>query len=644
MKNLAIVLFLLLLPCLLVGQSTAQGFTVGPDAEDVSLDIPELAATNVSAAFAELIALVLASGDDWGVQYVITNATLTGQGTTASPLGVDASQISTSQLNNDAGFLIGIAASAVTLNNPQFSATNVSAALDEMLSIIDASGGLSSVATNATISGNGTPGSPLGIVQGQINTSQINNDAGFLIGIAASAVTLNNPQFSATNVSAALDEMLSIIDASGGLSSVATNATLTGNGTPGSPLGIVQSQINTSQINNDAGFITRVYSNNTLTGQGTQGNTLRVNPGNINTSELNNNAGFITNANAALQQLSLVGTQLTLSQGGGTVTLPSGGGSTPWVTAGTNVYRTGGRVGIGTTAPQVTHHMEGQSTGDFVRAISSNKGLDDRYGAGYYGGIIGESGQYGSTQGGYYLRGYSYSDFPSFFMQGFVGAASPTSAALTVGGFTQGPSGNPKNTPMSGDMVITRLYAQQTMDFEFRANGKADLGNWLLRSDLPGQIGQSVGFDGTSLVPVRAPRSVLYREPFAAVSGDDTWRDISDLQIIFPSLTTVSGTVNLFYNASSGANFEVRLMISGLNGVKHAWSNIRGSAVTSPINQPLVIPGTSSSASTQLPFYHINEFNGGGALTLQYRCTNCESGIFAFVSPGSSISYTITPN
>ena len=43
--------------------------------------------------------------DNWGAQVVQSDASLTGEGTTGSPLSVDPSQINSSEINNDAGFV-----------------------------------------------------------------------------------------------------------------------------------------------------------------------------------------------------------------------------------------------------------------------------------------------------------------------------------------------------------------------------------------------------------------------------------------------------------------------------------------------------------------------------------------------------------
>lgn len=67
--------------------------------------IPGLSATDAQAAFAELQANINSAGDGWGTDVVTTGNTLSGDGTSGDPLNVDPSQISTSTLDNDAGFL-----------------------------------------------------------------------------------------------------------------------------------------------------------------------------------------------------------------------------------------------------------------------------------------------------------------------------------------------------------------------------------------------------------------------------------------------------------------------------------------------------------------------------------------------------------
>ena len=107
--------------------------------------------------------------------------------------------------------------------------------------------GISSVFHDATLTGNGTSGSPLGIALGGVGTIHIANNSVTGAKIANGTVLRSlNGLFD--NVTLASGPNITIIPSgntltiassnSGGLTSVATNSTLAGNGTSGSPLGI----------------------------------------------------------------------------------------------------------------------------------------------------------------------------------------------------------------------------------------------------------------------------------------------------------------------------------------------------------------------------------------------------------------------
>jgi hypothetical protein len=74
------------------------------------------------------------------------------------------------------------------------------------------------------------------------------------------------------------------------------------------------------------------------------------------------------NPNNELQSLSLSGSNLSLSRGGGSVDLSGIGGSSLWTAAGSNIYRTNGNVGVGTNSPEMKFNV----AGDML--ISSNSG------------------------------------------------------------------------------------------------------------------------------------------------------------------------------------------------------------------------------------------------------------------------------
>lgn len=89
-----------------------------------------------------------------------------------------------------------------------------------------------------------------------IGSPTLNNIIAF---IASNMAVTPGSGLVATNVQDALDELQAEIAASGdgwGGDVVNSDVSLTGDGTAGSPLSVVQANINSSAINNDAGFIT----------------------------------------------------------------------------------------------------------------------------------------------------------------------------------------------------------------------------------------------------------------------------------------------------------------------------------------------------------------------------------------------------
>jgi len=109
-------------------------------------------------------------------------------------------------------------------------------------------GGLSAVTHDASLAGNGTSGSPLAVAAGGIGATQLANNA-ITSGKIASGQVLKSLNGMTDNVTLVAEAGITIttptppnntlrIGATGGLSSVAHNTTLTGNGTSASPLGL----------------------------------------------------------------------------------------------------------------------------------------------------------------------------------------------------------------------------------------------------------------------------------------------------------------------------------------------------------------------------------------------------------------------
>jgi hypothetical protein len=213
--------------------------------------------------------------------------------------------------------------------NVQF-ATSGSASLDvsgNTITFDAASGGLSSVATDGTLDGDGTSGSPLGIAAGQVagdrlatgavtggTNVEVTRDASdnFVVSapnvltsavesIDAGGSTLSGPLTFATSGSASLSvdnstNTITFDAASGGLSNVATNGTLNGDGTGGSPLGVANGAITTARLAANA-VTSAIVADNSLTaadlGAGSVGSS-EIADGSVLAADLNPNAAVLS--------------------------------------------------------------------------------------------------------------------------------------------------------------------------------------------------------------------------------------------------------------------------------------------------------------------------------------------------------------
>lgn len=145
------------------------------------------------------------------------------------------------------------------------------------------------------------------------------------------------------------------------------------------------------------------------------------------------NTGDLSNTNE-IQTLSLSGSNLSLSNGGGTVALPSGGGF--WSASGSDIYNNNsGKVGIGTASPSNMLTLQGSQSGfgnaqrDFIFINNAATG------SGAYAGMKIQTGNSGQTYITQHDANYSIAGYENFGQvtstgAGFIVRAGSSSGVL----------------------------------------------------------------------------------------------------------------------------------------------------------------------------------------------------------------------
>ncbi len=215
----------------------------------------------------------IAGGDDWGTQAALTNATLTGDGTIGNELGLAQQSATPGQV--------------LKWNGSSWTPADDNNTGDDW--------GGQVVVTNPTIAGDGTPGDPLRIAQQDATVGQVLKWDGVLWEEA---------------------------DDTWGVQAIESSPEFEGNGVLATPLKLAQQSAATGQVLKWNGSSWTPADD--LIGIGGGGNTYLAGPGITITGTAPNltisNTGDLSNTNE-LQTLDLTGNQLTLSDGGGTVLL-----------------------------------------------------------------------------------------------------------------------------------------------------------------------------------------------------------------------------------------------------------------------------------------------------------------------------------
>ncbi len=238
-------------------------------------------------------------GDDWGAQTAVTGSALTGDGTAANPLNLAKQNATTGQVLRWSGTAwVPGTVTGIGLGDDWGSQIAV---------------------TGTTLSGDGTSANPLNLAKQNATLGQ--------------ALLWNGSTWAPGNVAGGSGD-------DWGTQTAVTGAALTGNGTAANPLNLAKQGAAAGQVLKWNGTAWVPAEDQVGTGGGnnntyTEGDGISI-TGVAPNLVINNTGDADADPSNELQKISLVGNQLTLSNTGGTVTLPSGGSNNTY-TAGTGI-------------------------------------------------------------------------------------------------------------------------------------------------------------------------------------------------------------------------------------------------------------------------------------------------------------------
>lgn len=365
-------------------QLTGNTLTITNNSSPTSIDLSiydELPATAVTGQVltwdgAQWVAQNPGSGaDNWGTQVAITDASMTGDGTAGNPLSAIGDNWGTQTVNVDGTTIVGDGTAGSPL-----------AANETLTSVIDNGDGTftyideNAVSTTVDMNANDPDTDPTNEIE---LPTQVVTDAGYYLQADGTGNVSYQPIAGGDNW---------------GTQTAITDASMTGDGTAGNPLSIIETT--STLVDNGDGTFT--YTDETGVPINFDANipdadadplnemqslSVTTTPGTASmTISGGNTVSFATDdadadpTNEYTTSFGVSGTDLVLIDGGGSYAVPLSSLSSPdtdWTKSGTNVYNLTDNIGIGTATPDPATllHLEAPaSAGMLIREVTPTSG------------------------------------------------------------------------------------------------------------------------------------------------------------------------------------------------------------------------------------------------------------------------------